>query len=132
MNTVYIDKITGRFVVVDSKIKFLDGTIHAYVEDKPDPNMVYVKNGVIKVKPPKPNYACQFDIDLESWGKDVEEQWNMIRSERQYRLSQTDWTQMPDVPLATKTAWAAYRQALRDITRQGDPFNIEWPAPPSN
>jgi hypothetical protein len=29
--------------------------------------------------------------------------------------------------LVDKTAWATYRQALRDITKQADPFNIAWP-----
>jgi hypothetical protein len=41
-------------------------------------------------------------------------------------LKDCDWTQLADSPV-NKTAWAAYRQALRDITAQSDPFNIEWP-----
>lgn len=46
-------------------------------------------------------------------------------------LKETDWTQLPDVPLATKTAWATYRQQLRDITDQPNyPFEIEWPESP--
>lgn len=47
-------------------------------------------------------------------------------------LQQSDWTQLPDVLLETKTQWATYRQALRDITDQpGYPFNIVWPTPPT-
>jgi hypothetical protein len=38
-------------------------------------------------------------------------------------LKDTDWTQVADSPV-DKTAWATYRQALRDITTQADPFNI--------
>jgi hypothetical protein len=34
------------------------------------------------------------------------------------------------VPLATKEAWATYRQALRDITTQTDPFELNWPVTP--
>jgi hypothetical protein len=50
---------------------------------------------------------------------------------RSQLLMQSDWTQLPDVPLATKTAWAAYRQALRDITLQaGYPQVISWPIQP--
>ena len=46
-------------------------------------------------------------------------------------LYETDWTQMPDVPLANKAAWATYRQELRDITKQtGYPAEIVWPTPP--
>jgi hypothetical protein len=37
---------------------------------------------------------------------------------------------MPDVNISTKESWAIYRQALRDITNQADPFNITWPTPP--
>lgn len=63
------------------------------------------------------------------------------RSEEYYRraaletratlLMQSDWTQLPDVPLSTKEAWATYRQVLRDITDQpGFPENVVWPVPP--
>jgi len=46
-------------------------------------------------------------------------------------LYETDWTQMPDVSIATKAAWATYRQELRDITTQaGYPTEITWPIPP--
>ena len=56
---------------------------------------------------------------------------NMIRSERNRLLSTTDWTQLPDVPQATKDLWAIYRQALRDITTQtGYPRNVVWPTQP--
>jgi len=53
---------------------------------------------------------------------------------RMYRnqlLSESDWTQLPDVPQALKDAWATYRQALRDITAQsGFPRNIVYPTKP--
>jgi len=46
-------------------------------------------------------------------------------------LELSDWTQLPDVPIAKKQEWATYRQALRDVpTQQGFPFNIEWPTRP--
>jgi hypothetical protein len=46
-------------------------------------------------------------------------------------LSETDWTQMPDTPQATKDKWAPYRQALRDVPQQpGFPENIQWPTKP--
>ncbi len=56
----------------------------------------------------------------------------VARYQRTQLLSASDWTQLPDVPLETKTAWAAYRQALRDVTAQpGFPLNVEWPIQPS-
>lgn len=57
-------------------------------------------------------------------------QWEKVKRLRLEMLQASDWTQLPDVPLATKEAWAAYRQALRDVTLQPDPFNIVWPQPP--
>jgi len=60
-----------------------------------------------------------------------EELSNMIRFERNRLLSTTDWTQLPDVPQATKDLWATYRQSLRDITTQsGFPTDVVWPSQP--
>jgi hypothetical protein len=63
----------------------------------------------------------------------TESQWAAVRAQRNYRLSACDWTQLPDAPVTSTEAanWGSYRQALRDITTQSDPFNIEWPASPS-
>jgi hypothetical protein len=59
-----------------------------------------------------------------------EEQARMIRTERNLKLNETDWTQVLDAPV-DKDAWAAYRQALRDITAQpGFPWEISWPVKP--
>lgn len=64
-------------------------------------------------------------------GPDPVELWRAIKNERNLLLEASDWTQLPDVPLDTKEAWADYRQELRDITNQPDPFNIVWPIPPA-
>ena len=57
-----------------------------------------------------------------------------IRAERDTRITSSDWTQLPDVPLtaAQKSDWAAYRQALRDVTAQPTfPQSVTWPVPPA-
>lgn len=66
------------------------------------------------------------------WIFDVEEAWSEVRSERNRRLSESDWVTLPDVPLSTeeREAWTKYRQALRDITKQPNPIAIAWPVPP--
>lgn len=56
--------------------------------------------------------------------------WASIRLERNSLLAACDWTQLPDAPV-NKSAWAEYRQALRDITNQSNPFEIVWPEEPS-
>lgn len=61
------------------------------------------------------------------------EQADQIRAERTRRLSDSDWTQVDDAPLTNtqKAAWAAYRQALRDIPQQaGFPWDVVWPETP--
>ena len=53
-----------------------------------------------------------------------------VRAERNYKLAQTDWTQLADAPV-DREAWAAYRQALRDLTSApGFPGNVTWPSTP--
>jgi predicted metal-binding protein len=57
-----------------------------------------------------------------------EEKAAAIRAERDALLIATDWTQLPDVPEDTRSAWAEYRQALRDVPEQkGFPENVVWP-----
>ena len=62
----------------------------------------------------------------------TQQEWGVVRSERNGKLAMCDWTQFSDVPMSdVKIAeWASYRQALRDITTQSDPFNINWPVSP--
>lgn len=56
----------------------------------------------------------------------------IVRQDRNQLLGETDWTQNPDVPEATRTLWTTYRQALRDVTAQtGFPYEITWPTPPA-
>ena len=53
-----------------------------------------------------------------------------VRTERDAKLAETDWTQVADAPV-DKTTWATYRQALRDIPSQaGFPNEVIWPVEP--
>ena len=77
---------------------------------------------------PVPAEAMEVEFTVQALPDEVV--WPTIRARRDTLLGQSDWTQLPDVPLPTKAAWADYRQALRDITQQADPHNIIWPTPP--
>ena len=58
------------------------------------------------------------------------EQAKSVRATRGEKLKDSDWTQVADAPV-DQAAWAAYRQALRDITSQeGFPWTVEWPEQP--
>lgn len=55
--------------------------------------------------------------------------WAEVRAQRNGALQATDWTQLNDSP-ADKAAHEVYRQQLRDVTTQSDPFNLVWPVKP--
>lgn len=90
----------------------------------------------VALKASKPNMLCYWSNETFNWvdPRTETQRYNdakySIKFERNILLANSDWTQMPDVAIANKTEWAAYRQALRDITTQADPFNIVWPTPP--
>jgi Phage tail assembly chaperone protein len=62
-------------------------------------------------------------------------QWTSVRAQQKQKLYESDWTcSVVDPPapiLAQRDQWVQYRQALRDVTSQSDPFNISWPSPPA-
>lgn len=77
---------------------------------------------------------------VQSWSKrvlSVEETraktdalWEQIRIKRNRLLAECDWTQLSDSPV-DKTAWAEYRQILRDLPDNWtDPRLVVWPEPP--
>ena len=73
------------------------------------------------------------DKDQDQIDRDTQAKAETVRSQRNGLLLKSDWTQLADAPLTAdqKTAWATYRQALRDITEQTSfPINITWPESP--
>jgi hypothetical protein len=53
-----------------------------------------------------------------------------FRNWRNAELAATDWTQVAD-SIADKTAWATYRQKLRDLpASNADPKKIKFPTRP--
>jgi len=72
------------------------------------------------------------DITTARTTEEVEAQWCGVREERTAILVSCDWTQFGDAPVSDvkQEEWRVYRQSLRDITEQEDPFNVTWPAEP--
>jgi hypothetical protein len=95
-------------------------------------------------------YATKAEIVKNSDGT-IEQLWDIrvltpeekirtwVDGPRFFKLINTDWTQLADSPLSAeeKTAWAEYRQALRDLTDIIDFPNLKshagvpWPNPPA-
>jgi len=67
------------------------------------------------------------DMDDEAKTAKDAEQAKSVRTTRDEKLKDSDWTQVADAPV-DKAVWATYRQELRDVTKQvGFPWDIEWP-----
>ena len=67
--------------------------------------------------------------------KEQSEVEELAIAKRNQLLLESDWTDLPvrqeAMTSAQKTAWATYRQALRDITEQeGYPWDPAWPVKP--
>ena len=70
--------------------------------------------------------ATQEEIDVK-----IENQWEQIRVARNEILTQCDWTILSDSPVSSSIEdWKTYRQQLRDITNQSNPFEVVWPTQP--
>lgn len=97
-----------------------------------DGKTYHIENGLLVETPDSPGPSYNYDYSTFTWkdSRTIDEVWESIKVKRNELLKLSDWTQMPDVAIATKTEWAIYRQALRDITNQLDPYNIVWPMPP--
>lgn len=60
----------------------------------------------------------------------LEQEAEEVRTQRDALLKESDWTQVADAPVS-QTAWADYRQALRDVPQQsGFPQEVVWPNKP--
>jgi len=72
------------------------------------------------------------DADETTLNTRKEIKWSEIRESRDILLSDSDWTQFQDSPITGSklTEWQTYRQSLRDITTQENPYNITWPTKP--
>ena len=88
------------------------------------------RDGSWFVLPPKPSIHHELNRQSREWFLPVKAIWATVRMERDRLIQASDWTQLSDVLLSNQKEWAVYRQALRDITQQQDPFNVVWPTPP--
>lgn len=92
----------------------------------------YLKDGKVVDLGEPPDTCYELDEDKKEWVFDKDIAWRKIRRKRDKMLNETDWVkhrsdeQGKDMP----DEWREYRQALRDITDQDDPRDIEWPEKP--
>jgi len=112
---VVIDRVRG-----DPKLIFIPEYAAKFIEAPDDVNHGWTYDGTTFTPPPQPSAE---ELAVKAAAE--------ARALRDQLLAATDWTQMPDVPQATKEKWAAYRQALRDVPQQaGFPNVVQWPTKP--
>lgn len=102
----------------------------------------YINNDIINTNQSifPPNQYSVWNSELNKWIDPrpqtaiIAEKWAEVRNQRNDLLVESDWTDT----LSAKNRlgddlyndWQQYRQALRDVTNQLDPFTVTWPVPP--
>lgn len=62
----------------------------------------------------------------------VDQQWSSMKTLRNALLAQSDWIcSVTDYTVSNKAEWITYRQALRDLSKLVNPFEIVWPTAPA-
>lgn len=94
-----------------------------YTQKYSDP--IYTVKGAIVERAYSAVDKTQAELDADTATKSAE-----VRADRNAKLASSDWTQVLDAQV-DRTAWATYRQELRDITTQvGFPWEVVWPQEP--
>lgn len=97
---------------------------------QPTRYQVSFRDGVIQMDGKWYTKYSVADMGADAIAAKDAEQAKSVREQRNQKLKDTDWTQISDAPV-DKSSWAAYRQALRDISAQpGFPWNVTWPSTP--
>ena len=71
-------------------------------------------------------------LEVEYYNNHIspKEAMESLRTRRNQLLTESDWTQSRDVLLSNDEEWKIYRQQLRDLPKNTDPMNPEWPTKP--
>lgn len=86
-------------------------------------------DGRTEVRDATPEEIAQREADIAAASVD----FSFVIAQRNALLASSDWTQLPDSPFTTeqKTAWATYRQELRDMPESFTTVDaVVWPTAP--
>lgn len=83
-------------------------------------------------KPSQSTPFSVFDYTSRTWVPDTTAALAAMRHQRNALLKASDWvvTKATESGQTTPPEWVSYRQALRDVTLQTDPWVIAWPIRP--
>ena len=104
-----VEEIDGKWFT-----KFIVGPVFTDTKDEDGNTVTAATNEAA--------YKAKVDADVAA----------SVRSERDTKLHDCDWTQTNDSPVKDESKWTTYRQALRDVpTQSGFPHTVTWPEGPS-
>ena len=92
------------------------------------PDSVAIPQVIIRVVHSTSNDSgVEFIVDQDA----VAQQWRNVKEGRNQQLAASDWIcSVSDFVHPKKDEFVVYRQALRDITQQANPFALVWPQVP--
>ena len=122
-NTCFPDSgVTTDFLTENNVVELVETLSYTTPTQKLTSVDPYVQSGkAYNVKVEATTTEEQTDI--------ISNEWAVVRLKRNGLLQDTDWRASSDRTLTDD--WRTYRQALRDVPTQSDPFNITWPTEPS-
>jgi len=89
------------------------------------PDSVAIPQAVVRVV--RNDSGVEFIVDQAA----IDQQWSNVKQGRNQQLAASDWIcSVSDFAHPKKDAFVVYRQALRDITSQANPFALVWPSAP--
>ena len=93
------------------------------------PDRCYWYNGEVFELTEPPTKDSYFNYTTKQWVANPDRAWADVRKQRDRLLTASDWvvTKAAESGQVVPSMWVAYRQALRDVTLQTDPWNIVWP-----
>jgi hypothetical protein len=144
--TIYINIVTGQYPVYEGEIKrkysntsfatpFIAPEDYATVIDVGAPIVDHTKNVTEGTPALQDGKWVQVWNITDATDEEIEQRTEQkaasVRAERNAKLAASDWTQGKDIPDNVSSAWATYRQALRDVPSQtGFPWSVQWPTQP--
>ncbi len=109
---------------------------YVVVADNPQPNYDYriqsvsLEGAIERNGQWEKNWVVK-DLSQEEKQQIFDSHAFQVRENRNRKLANSDWTQGKDISDEVSAKWVAYRQALRDVTKQsGFPWDITWPIEP--
>lgn len=124
--------VSNFYLLDDEQLKNYGWFPFRFVEAEILPNQFYDGSDFVVEENEVVEYQKVRNKTPQEIEQENEDTWTSIRYSRNELLTECDWTQLSDSPLTNqkKQEWIVYRQALRDITFQVNPFNVIWPTKP--